>query len=44
MNKGFKHRIYEVLEVAHPDDRLSRVVDRSLIESVRMRKTAIPYS
>ena len=31
MNKGFKHRIYEVLEVAHPDDRLSRVVDRSLI-------------
>jgi voltage-gated potassium channel len=31
MNEGFKRRVYEVLEVAHPDDRLSRLVDRSLI-------------
>ena len=31
MTQGLKRRVYQVLEVAHPDDRLSRIIDRSLI-------------
>jgi voltage-gated potassium channel len=40
MNEEFKRRIYEVLEVAHPDDRLSRVVDRSLIALIVLNVAA----
>ena len=31
MAQGLKRRVYQVLEVAHPDDRLSRIIDRSLV-------------
>ena len=31
MAQGLKRRVYEVLEVAHPDDRVSRITDRLLI-------------
>ncbi len=31
MTQGLKRRVYQVLEVAHPDDRLSHIIDRSLI-------------
>ncbi len=31
MTQGLKRRVYEVLEVAHPDDRLSRNIDRALV-------------
>ncbi len=31
MSQGLKRRVYQVLEVAHPDDRLSRNIDRALI-------------
>ena len=31
MAQGLKRRVYQVLEVAHPDDRLSRNIDRALI-------------
>ena len=31
MAQGLKRRVYQVLEVAHPDDRLSHIIDRSLI-------------
>ena len=31
MTQGLKRRVYQVLEVAHPDDRLSHIIDRSLV-------------
>ena len=31
MAQGLKRRVYQVLEVAHPDDRVSRNIDRALV-------------
>ncbi len=41
MAQGLKRRVYQVLEVAHPDDRVSRNIDRALVALIVANVVAV---